>query len=381
MVFKYFEISRRLEGRIFLKRSLSRQAMDAAQRELLMKALSESAGLHQETADEVRADLPEKRYEIFTLDASAVKRTEPADTNLSGRIAFIDGGNAELIRAPHLSLQLIRICSIIYSISEGKPVRKETHREEFFVLVRAVRNPDLRYEAHLFRKGEGEVLSFNPADRSLLTGAKRAEPSAIGGVVRRFSELRLAGELASQLSGGDAVVLDGTLEATYPGEAEVLDGTAHTAAESGITLAALAKRCSLLTSAGRPLLWSMARLAHVQAPWSCGFARGTAKGHRARLYGVKLHEKARHHFRLDIHEDTFDEYRLNGLLACLALHAREATFPGYPYGLIEADRMARVSNQQRRYHRTLLESRLGKQWHSLKEAMSSLDAHDILDSM
>lgn len=351
--------------------------MDAEQREMLIKALSEAAGAQQEPSGEVKADLPEERYQAFQLDAGAIKSLT-AD-NLPHHIAFVDGGNAELVRAPHLSLQLVRTCGITYSIVDGNLKREETSREEFFVLVKVVREPELRYEAHLL--GKDKTLSFNPTDRALLIGVKRAEPSAIGGIVRRFSELKLATELASGLSEGDALVIDGTLEATYPGERDVLENAAKAASEQGVTLAALAKRCSLLTKEGKPLLHAVGSLAKGADTWRCEFAKGTTAEHNARLFALKLHPKARHLFRLDIHENTFNENNFNALLAGLALHSREATFPGYPYGLIEADKMARISNRQKSYHKSLLEARLGKRWQELEKAMRSLNAHDILDSM
>lgn len=352
--------------------------MDAEQREVLMKALSAATGAQQGPSGEVKADLPEERYQVSQLDAGAIKALTAE--SLAQRMAFVDGGNAELVRAPHLSLQLVRTCGITYSIGDGNLKREETRREEFFVLVKAVREPELRFEAHLLGK-EGKVLNFNPTDRSLLIGVKRAEPSAIGGVVRRFSELGLAAELASGLSEGDAIVIDGTLEATYPGERDVLENAGKAASEREVMLTALAKRCSLLTQEGGPLLRAIGSLAKGTATWQCEFAKGTTAEHNARLFALRLHPRARHLFRLDIHENTFDESRFNALLAGLALHSREATFPGYPYGLIEADKMARVSNRQKSYHKSLLEARLGKRWQELSEAMRSLDAHDILDSM
>lgn len=353
--------------------------MDAGQREILMKALSEAAGAQQGLPGEVKADLPGERYDLFQLDAGAVKGliAEAAPQH----IAFVDGGNAELICAPHLSLQLVKICGITYGMAEGKPKREGTRKEEFFVLVKAVRKPGLRFEATIFQGGKSTDLRFDPADRSLLMGVKRAEPSAIGGVVRRFSELRLAAELASELGEGDAIVLDGTLEATYPGEKEMIEKAAQAASQRGVMLTALAKRCSLLTLEGRPLLSAVGSLAKGIGTWQCEFARGSAAEHNCRLFALKLHPKSRHVFRLDVHENTFNEHRFNALLAGLALHSREATFPGYPYGLIDADRMARVSNSQQSYHKALLEARLGKRWQDLSEAMRSLDAHEILDSM
>ncbi len=346
--------------------------MDEKQREILLKALSEAPAEKQEK--EVLADLKEERYERTVVGEDAASSL-PKEAEPAGRIVCIDGGNAELIRAPHLSLQLVRLAAITYQGTK----RKETQREEFFVIVKSVRDGGLEYEARILRKNTEEMLRFNPTDKRLTIGIKRAEPSLIGGVVRRLFEIRLASDIAA-LDKGDAVVLDGTLEATYPGERELIADAARAASEHGVTLAGLAKRCSLLTTSGRPLLRMITALAG-RGTWQCEFAKGTSAEHDARLFAVRLHPKAKHTFRLDISNKTFNKNTLNSLLAALALHSREATFPGYPYGLIEADKIARVSNQEKRYHLSLLEARLGTDWKILSEAMSSMNAHDILDSM
>ncbi len=353
--------------------------MDPSQRELLLRAIAEATG--GEDAVDVTPDLPEKRYRVERVTQAAVRPLSPAGAVAGSRIAYVDGGNAELIRAPHLSLSLVRTCALSYRCAGKGLAREKSVRDEFFVLVRAVRSPELRFEASLFRPGKTETLAFDPADQALLVGRNRAEPSSIAGVVRRFSELRLAAETAEALSAGDAVVLDGTLEAVYPGESALAEAAAAATSSRGVAFAALAKRCTLLSTAGKPLLNEIGRVAgEAQAPWSCGFASGTGQEHSATVLAAKFHKRARHVFRIDIHAGASPE-QAGRLLSLLALHSRDATFPGYPYGLVEADRLARVSNATQQYHRMLLEGRLGKRWRPLFEAMASMDAHDILDSM
>ncbi|MFB6199017.1 MAG: hypothetical protein ABEI52_12245, partial [Halobacteriaceae archaeon] len=58
----------------------------------------------------------------------------------------------------------------------------------------------------------------------------------------------------------------------------------------------------------------------------------------------------------------------------------DPVFPGYPYGLIEADRLARVSHDEAAAKRTRLQSAFGKDWERVEKRLHTRDAHDILDS-
>src|SRR3989338_9981075 len=49
------------------------------------------------------------------------------------KIAFVDGGNAELISAPNLSVQLIRLYSVIYENNK----RLKSKKYEFYVVIGA----------------------------------------------------------------------------------------------------------------------------------------------------------------------------------------------------------------------------------------------------
>ena len=54
---------------------------------------------------------------------------------------------------------------------------------------------------------------------------------------------------------------------------------------------------------------------------------------------------------------------------------------GYPYGLIEADRFARVSNQERDSLKLRLRVMLGKEFKRIEKYINSTNAHEILDNI
>ncbi len=62
-------------------------------------------------------------------------------------------------------------------------------------------------------------------------------------------------------------------------------------------------------------------------------------------------------------------------------NAKDPVFPGYPYGLLVADKFARVSNNEKEYIQTIIKSNAGKNWAKIKKYMNSFDAHSILDNI
>jgi hypothetical protein len=122
---------------------------------------------------------------------------------------------------------------------------------------------------------------------------------------------------------------------------------------------ALQKSCTVLTENGFPL----SSILTAPGPW---YAQLNA------LYAVKLHERARHVFL--VHGATKEQ------LAVLSGYSADSVFPGYPYGLVLADRLARVSNDEaaslRIHARALL-----KDAQLVANAQAAIDSHGILDSL
>ena len=67
----------------------------------------------------------------------------------------------------------------------------------------------------------------------------------------------------------------------------------------------------------------------------------------------------------------------------LAANSRDLSFPGYPYGLVDADELARVRRNEKEALKALFASALAEKgsWERVRSHLSAVDAHDILDQI
>jgi hypothetical protein len=89
-----------------------------------------------------------------------------------------------------------------------------------------------------------------------------------------------------------------------------------------------------------------------------------------KTYFVKLHPLSKHVFRFEGDKEVLPE---------LLNHSNDALFLGYPYSLIVADQLARVSNTEKQALRMNFLLRAENQ--EILEYLNTTNAHDILDSL
>lgn len=279
---------------------------------------------------------------------------ESLDSSRTKRLAFVDGGQAEILSGGNLNLSFIRVFGHIMDGSQ----KCSSYQHEFYILTTAVyREGELWYESKLFPT-EGNLLvderdlTICSTDPSIRIGTERAPISKIANLARRFAELRLAQTLQTEAA---FVLLDGTLEPTYQHEEMYL-------ADLGSSVSALAKTCSLFTTCGNSPVVLLQKLSPHQQCWSY-FVDG-------RTYFVKLHPRAKHIFRFEGDPN---------ILPFLIHNSGDPLFLGYPYGLLAADSLARVSNAEKNGLRMSL--LLRDENRELVEYMQATNAHDILDSL
>ena len=267
-------------------------------------------------------------------------------------IIFVDGGNQEILGAPHFSLQFIRVAVLTYLGT--RMIRSAVH--ECFVLVTAVPAAGaFQYRVQGFGSPLLAELFFR--DEDILLSEERTKSRIAGGMVRRLCELRAALRESAERC---TIILDGSLDAKHPLERELLAELER----QDITLCGLSKTTALLTASGNTLTAAVSSLAPAGAWYYYPLAQGKP------LYLAKLHPAARHLFSLDIRGDV------PGCLAALRCHAQDPSFLGYPYGLIRADAQARVKESEREYLKLASLARLRE-----LPSLHALDAHDVLDSL
>ena len=101
--------------------------------------------------------------------------------------------------------------------------------------------------------------------------------------------------------------------------------------------------------------------------------------HPADIYITKLNSKSRYCFKLEVYNKI--RYSINQIASLLKNNSRDPVFLGYPYGLIEADRFARVSNSETEYLRMRIKAAAGKGWEDIETSLHAVDAHSVLDNI
>ncbi|MBI4150861.1 DNA double-strand break repair nuclease NurA [Candidatus Woesearchaeota archaeon] len=282
-----------------------------------------------------------------------------------GTIAFIDGGNAELSSGANFSLHFIRTAAVI-----GKKIIQE----EAFCLVRAIQeNGTLVYRTELLGIEGIRLPTIDVYEPSLAEGNHRVQPSRVAELARTLAELRLAAWVMPELPKGAFLVRDGDLHGHTIYEQNALRELYERARMQGVTVAGVSKTSTLLMDTGHGALAYLLAKGPSTAWLYHPIASSTRPDHQASVGVAKLHARANHAFRIDIHDEHLPF--LNALLAQLAVESQDAAFLGYPYGLTEADRYARVSEDERQLLRAKIEVFFGQ----LKAQEASQNAHDALN--
>lgn len=321
------------------------------------------------------------------------------------RTAFVDGGNHEILSAPTFSMQ---VNSVYFNVFEGDRRVKETgipRKVEFLsATVSSFRHGEVFFDTLLFPVQEEfsrylpseEDLSFNSMDLEVRMGRNRASISKVASIARRFAEWSFTEKVVEEeLDAGDVVVRDGTLQAAFDRETSYIDSCLEASKKKQATFTGLSKTSRIYTNTGLSLLGAVQQLAEerdVEYPtWYYHPVAEVAskewmRRHRAEIFLVKLNPDAQRVFRFEIFKDQARELLREGveeLLSSLAANSRDIGFAGYPYGLLDADVNARVSQQDAKTYRAMVLSEISRQgkWENFARHIRASDAHQVLDTL
>ena len=303
------------------------------------------------------------------------------------KMTFIDGGNAELFSSPDTSVHFIRIFHTVYRDNR----RINCSSDEFYVLCQAKNQEDsIIFSAKLFKSSINsltdsffeEKFLFNPLDPALLERSSRLTIDKVPGMIRRIAELSTALLLVGSAESagsekstdrGDIIVIDGDFCTKTVAEKKLLSALHSVAGKRGISVAGLSKTSSLLTSKGM----SVAETLSAAAPFDAWYYYPAAQRLNTNICFAKLNPKSDYIFKIEMLDGTDPET----IIPFLASNSTDAVFLGYPYGLIEADRFARIPNREKDMLRTMFMAKAGKAWEHLDSRSKSLDAHSVLDNI
>ena len=313
-------------------------------------------------------------YKPHKIDAKNFHEIKKSSVNK--KIAFVDGGNAEIIKSGNFSLNLIRICYVVYHNNKKIGFKKF----DILAFVQAINeNNEIHYKTSFFKSKDdfdfGDI-SFSSLDHTLMLGINRAEISSVANAIRRFAELKLA-KLVSDEKIADIIVLDGNLQRTLTNENTYLDELYESCSKNNVILTALSKTNSLFTDNGGLLSVVLSSISNLPSWYYYPIADIDDSSHKAEMFFAKFHDKSKHIFRFEVFNTQKD--KAEEVISALASNCVDPIFIGYPYGLVEADRIARVSNHEKESLKTMFLVRLSNK--NIDKYLSSVNAHEILDKI
>jgi len=316
------------------------------------------------------------------------------------KLAFIDGGNSELVGAPNFSIQLNRVYFNVFQGRQRIPDAHIPQRMEFFSATFATfRDDQIFFDTSIFpvldifkeRLPNPADLSFNSTDRRIMIGNSRADIERVASIARRFAEWEYAKHVVqNELDEGDVIVMDGTLRTAFTNESKYARAAYEVARNNGVIYSGLSKTSRLFTTTGLSLLGAVRKMAIElgigQVWYYYPIAESLSPEHEAAIFIVKLHEQSKRAFRYEIHAEQVEELNddeINEIFSQLSINSCDASFPGYPYGLIEADGNARVRYEEIQMYKMMLLSEVSKlgSWPKFSRHIESEDAHDVLNML
>lgn len=311
------------------------------------------------------------------LARSNFQKIIPANIPAGKSMVFIDGGESYIFESPSFTLSLIRIYHSFYK----DDARSSSGIDEFYAVCSGV-----SAGASSGAASEEVSISLHPVKRGVLPDAffsiekgfkssadMKKDSNRPSSAIRRLAELSVGISSARSLSAGDAIIFDGDLSSQSPGEAGLISLLMSISAENALHVFGISKTSSMVTSRGLPVSFSLGEIC-PEGPWHYPLV---SKEQASCFIGfVKLHPSSKHLLRLD----SLSSPSLS-ILHALCKNSADPVFLGYPYGLIEADRFARVSDEECGCLKAMLFSRAGKDAALLRKLSSAVDAHDILDNI
>jgi hypothetical protein len=361
---------------------------------LIKNNISTDEDSHVQFSDSSYRPLPFKKENFNIL----------VDTLIDGykdkSIAFIDGGHAEILKSSSFSLAIIRIyCSVFrngirvkskkadyYAFISAKKIDSRLCYDIEFIKPGSIQTSDDRLDTHTpdlnFLESiipKKQDLLIDSMDQTIRQGTARGKLSILADIARRFSELRAASFIVEHLNEGDGIVLDGSLQCTYTNENNYMEELFHNGFNKNVIISGLSKTTSLLTDNGNSISKAL-NIFGIAGKWIYfPVVEIKSKNHEAEMAFVKLDKNSKRIFRFEI--SFRQKEKIRDFVSILSMYSKDPVFMGYPYGLIEADKNARISNQEKLMLKTIFSAKFGREWEKVESMLIEVDSHDILDSI
>lgn len=273
-------------------------------------------------------------------------------TNEPAAAAYVDGGNAMVCRTPMFVASVNRVYSCAFR-GRDRLDKPAPPRVQFLTLMRNVPTDGaVRREFETFSEGAEHARYVPDADsiKAAVEATRDGKEHRLHAVARGLAEWRMAAVVASGMGDGDMVVMDGALFAWRGMEEHLMREAFAVARERGVIMCGLSKTTGLLMDSGRSLADHVMERG-PEGAWYVPLGDVWKDGdpNVPGTFVVRLHPASKYAYRLDIDADPLIHLGRTGterLIASLAANSGDAHIPGYPYGLVDADRFAQVRNDE-----------------------------------
>ncbi len=288
-------------------------------------------------------------------------------------VCCVDGGNNCIYRSPIDSLHLIRI---YFNLFKGRTRSKNVKPLNAFLTVKQ------GYESIECRIRP--IESYMPISETEFILNKEdlgdGNGENAGRIIRTYLEWDTMSHVVEKhLDEGDMLVKDGVLQTSVEGEKEHSDRLYGLVEKHNINLVGVAKSCSLKTTMGHPLISAVRFIGDglEEDLWYYHpLAINKNPDHKGDMAIVKYHPRSEYVFRTEFYEGV--DMDKKEVLGHLANQAKDPLFLGYPYGLVDADMKARVTDEETRHLRRAGTDRMRKE---VSYRIKALDAHDRLSNL
>jgi len=338
-------------------------------------------------------------YRSCPLNKKNFNQISPAKTDR--KIAFVDGGNQELLPSPVYSVQLNRVYFSVFKKNMRLQVQSGIpQRMEFLSYTSSkLKGSDISFETKV-RPIKNKFSEFLPYEMDLQTTAREENVEAgtqagmqrMASMARRFAEWKLTeGIIDMELEPGDVIVRDGSLQTGHQHEYKYARKVFQKAMEKDVIITGLSKTCRLTTDTQVSLIDSIQRLADESkinydkwCYYPVAWSKESNREHKAMIMVVKLNKHAHTAFRFEIFREQAENMsnkEILELISCIADNSRDIKVPGYPYGLIDADLWARVKNEEMEGYKIRLYSELARMdvWPRVNPLIKIVNTHEKLD--
>jgi len=313
------------------------------------------------------------------------------------RLGFVDGGTGILLRSSDFCISFTRVAGVLVENNMTTSLLKTPEVIEFYsaTVLKPSDENKLIYTTKLFplEDSYNEFLPRKkisiPADEVRTRAGLLPNIESFGGIVMRFTEWAYGTKfIENELAEGDIYVRDGSLQTGFKDEILLTRELYSKGKEKKVYVTGLSKSCRLITKNGDSLITLINIIGSGKFPnqkwYYHPIYRITKADNQADVHFVKLHKLSSYPFRFDIYIEQsrdLDNKEKEVIISNLAENANDLSFPGYPYGLIKVDQMARVGYAEIEPLKIQILSEFDAEHYNkfIKPRLRSVDAHDLLN--